>query len=124
MEALDTDHAVKNVLFLQLPFMRLRVDLAVGQHALGPELEGLHGEGDAFKLLTDMDEIVDFVRLFDAFDRLQIEAQTASEIFINRRRRKASLRVFAFGCQIFFQFVLNYFRFLDLYLIFVARCKA
>ena len=31
MEALDTDHAVKNVLFLQLPFIRLRVDLAVGQ---------------------------------------------------------------------------------------------
>ena len=45
----------------QLPFIRLRVDLAVGQHALGPELEGLHGEGDALKLLTDMDEIVDFV---------------------------------------------------------------
>jgi hypothetical protein len=53
MEALDTDHA----LFLQLPFIRLRVDLAVGQHALGPELKGLHGEGDALKLLTDMDEI-------------------------------------------------------------------
>lgn len=57
MEALDTDHA----LFLQLPFIRLRVNLAVGQHALGPELKGLHGEGDALKLLTDMDEIVDFV---------------------------------------------------------------
>ena len=53
MEALDTDHAVKNVLSLQLPFIRLRVDLAVGQHALGPELERISLTVETLQLWTE-----------------------------------------------------------------------
>ena len=48
-------------LLRHLLLIDLRVDLAVGKHPLGPELQRLHGDGDTLQLFADVDEIVDFI---------------------------------------------------------------
>ena len=48
-------------LLRHLLLIDLRVDLAVGKHPLGPELQRLHGDGDTLQLFADVDEIVDLI---------------------------------------------------------------